>query len=256
MKTGVIVDCFRLGAAEGINAAGRLGFDGVQIYATHGEFSHEGLTPEKKQYFKDLLAKNNLKVSALCGDFGGYGFAKPNENPERIEKTKRIIDLAPEFGTNIVTTHVGTIPADQSDPVYKAMLDAITECGKYAKERGISLAIETGPESAEILLAFIESTEGGVGVNLDPANFVMTLGIDPVETVYVLKDHILHTHVKDGRHIPKGEMRVGEGEVDFDRYFKALKEIGYNGYLTIEREAGTDRYGDIEKAKAFILSKF
>ncbi len=255
MKTGVIVDCFCLGVEKGIITAGKLGFDGVQIYATHGEFSYEGLTPEKKQYFKALLEKNNLKVSALCGDFGGYGFAKPNENPERIEKTKRIIDLAPEFGTKIVTTHAGTIPADKNDPVYKVMLDAITECGKYAKERGVSLAIETGPERAEILLEFIESTEGGVGVNLDPANFVMTLGIDPVDTVYVLKDYILHTHAKDGRHLPKGEMRIGDGEVDFDRYLKALQEIGYNGYLTIEREAGTDRENDIKYEKDFIEEK-
>ncbi len=255
MKIGVIVDCFHRGPAEGIKAAGELQFDGIQIFATNGEFSVAGLTPEKKQYYKNLLAENRLEISALCGDFGGVGFAYAEENKKRIEKTKQIVDLAVEFGTNVVTTHVGTIPADKSLPVYATMLSALTECGIYAKERGVTLAIETGPESAEILLDFIESTKGGVGVNLDPANFVMTLGIDPAETVYVLKDYIVHTHIKDGRHIPRGEVEIGKGEVDFERYLKALREIGYTGYLTIEREAGSDPYGDIQNARQFLLQK-
>ena len=156
MKIGVITDCFKKSHIEGIKLAKELGVDGVQIYATTGEFSPETLSEEKKTEYKNLLKGKGLKVSALCGDMGGYGFEVEKDNAERIEKTKKIIDLAVEFGTNVVTTHIGVIPEDKSNPRYEVMLDALTKCGLYAKEKGVTLAIETGPEKAKTLLAFLQ----------------------------------------------------------------------------------------------------
>lgn len=276
MKKGVITDCFKKSLRESIICAAELGFDGVQIYATSGEFSPEILTDNMKKSYKELLKENHLSVSALCGDLGGYGFEIEADNAIRIEKTKRIIDLATEFETNVVTTHIGVIPADKNSSRYTVMLKALTECGKYAQSKGITIAIETGPETAATLLSFVENTEGGVGVNLDPANFVMVTGQDPVEAVYLLKDHIVHTHLKDGKMLKKTDPKIiydsfavggiealntadyfietpiGEGDVDFIRYFKALKDIGYKGFLTIERETGKNPLLDIKKAVEFV----
>ena len=186
MKIGVITDCFKEGVDRGIELAGQLGFNGVQIYATEGIFSPDGLNKSAREKYKILLKNNKLEVSALCGDMGGHGYQIVADNPLRIEKTKRIIDLAEDFETSVVTTHIGVIPADKNDPRYSVLLDALSTCGLYAKSRGITLAIETGPESAKVLLDFINDTAGGVGVNLDPANFVMVTGQDPVEAVELL----------------------------------------------------------------------
>ena len=276
MKLGVITDCFKKTHEEGIRQAAKLGLDGVQIYATTGEFS-PNLSVKEKDSYKKLLKESGLIVSALCGDMGGYGFEIEKDNRERIEKTKKIIDLALEFNTKVVTTHIGVIPDDEENPRFKVMLDALTECGCYAKEKGVTLAIETGPEKAKTLLSFLRKTKGGVGVNLDPANFTMVTGQDAVEAVHILKDYIVHTHLKDGVMIDKNqdptevyhafavggvdalnackgfkELPIGEGAVDWVNYLKALKEIGYNGFLTIEREAGDDPVADIENAVAFI----
>lgn len=98
MKIGVITNCFNKTHFEGIEIAAGLGLDGVQVYATDGEFSPWSLTEEKKQEYKDLLAKKGMVISALCGDMGGYGFERAEDNAERIAKTKDIIDLACEFG--------------------------------------------------------------------------------------------------------------------------------------------------------------
>ena len=185
MKIGVITDCFKKTHEEGICEAARLGLDGVQIYATTGDFSPQ-LSERQKTAYKQLLHEKGLVVSALCGDMGGYGFEVEVDNAERIRKTKEIIDLAVEFGAKIVTTHIGVIPDEKTHPRYQVMLRALTECGLYAKEKGVTLAIETGPEKAPTLLAFLQDTEGGVGVNLDPANFVMVTGQDPVEAVWLL----------------------------------------------------------------------
>ena len=280
MKIGVITDCFKKSHFEGIEIAAALGLQGVQIYATTGEFSPETLTAEKKAEYKKLLQEKNLVVSALCGDMGGYGFERAEDNAERIEKTKAIIDLAVEFGTSVVTTHIGVIPDDKSNPRYSVMLDALTKCGIYAKEKGVTLAIETGPEKAKTLLAFLQDTKGGVGVNLDPANFTMVTGQDAVEAVYILKDYIVHTHAKDGVMLDPNqdptdvyhafavggvdalnacqgfkELPLGEGQVAWDKYLSALKEIGFDGFLTIERECGDDPKADIVKATEFLKAK-
>lgn len=277
MKIGVITDCFKKTHAEGIALARELGLSGVQVYATEGEFSFETLDEQAKLKYKKLLSDNDLVMSALCGDMGGFGFEKEEDNPERVEKTKKIIDLAAEFGARAVTTHIGVIPEDKNSPRFKTMLSALSECGLYAKQKGITLAIETGPEKATTLLQFLKETQGGVGVNLDPANFVMVSGQNPVEAVYLLRDYIVHTHAKDGVKINDDltpeqvyhsfavggvdalnackcfkEVPLGEGSVPWREYIAALKDIGYDGFLTIERECGDNPCADIEKAAKFL----
>lgn len=279
MKLGVITDCFKLPLEESISLAAKLGLQGVQIYATKGNFSPEVLSGDKKKEYKNLLNDCGLQVSALCGDMGGYGFQIEEDNAVRVEKTKRIIDLAAEFGSHVVTTHIGVIPADKADPRYDVMLRALTECGLYAKKADVTLAIETGPEKATVLLQFLKDTQGGVGVNLDPANFVMVTDQDPAEAVLLLKDYIVHTHLKDGKMLRKTDPKIiydcfaeggiaalnvsdyfletplGQGNVDFDAYFAALKKIGYGGFLTIERETGKDPTADIVTACEFVRQK-
>jgi sugar phosphate isomerase/epimerase len=250
MKIGVITDCFQLPLEESLALAGKLGFDGVQIYATTGEFSPQTLTPERKAQIKKFLRENGLQISALCGDMGGYGYQIEADNPERIEKTKAIIDLAAEFGVSVVTTHIGVIPSDRNHPRYQTMLKALKACGSYAADKQVTLAIETGPETADTLLMFVKDAGAGVGVNLDPANFVMVTDQDPVEAAAKLGPYIVHTHAKDGTR--KGEVPLGQGSVDWVRYLNALEDIGYRGFLTIEREVGPTPEQDIQIAVDFL----
>jgi len=282
MKLGVISDCFKKPMAESIKMAGDLGLEGIQMYAVSGDICPENLLPfpEKIAEYKKLLSSNGLVVSALCGDLGGHGFEIERDNAYKIERTCRIVDLACAFGTSVVTTHIGVIPEDTSCEKYRVMLEAISKCGEYAADRGVTLAIETGPEVASVLYGFVKSAGRGVGVNLDPANFVMVTGQDPAEAVYLLRDHIVHTHLKDGRQLrisdpveiyrsfAEGgiealnvadyfiETPVGEGDVDFEKYIAALKDIGYDGFLTIERETGADPSADIKKAAEYARANF
>jgi sugar phosphate isomerase/epimerase len=280
MKVGIITDNFRCDLKQALEKASRLGFAGVQIYAISEEFNASLL--ENKAVLEDYLKRMKdlgLVVSALCGDMGGHGFEIPGDNAERIKKTKAIIDLAVACGTKVVTTHIGVIPADEKTERFATMQSAMDTVGLYAKERGVTMAIETGPEKPDVLKKLIDGTHGGVGVNLDPANFVMVTGVDPAYAVKVLGEYIVHTHVKDG--IMKkqadparvygffadggiGDFRmadyfletpVGEGEVDFDAYLAALKKTGYDGFFTIEREAGADPEKDISAAAVYIKDK-
>jgi L-ribulose-5-phosphate 3-epimerase len=280
---GIMVDSLRLGVREGLKKAKELGADGVQIYAVQGEMDPANLTPAARRELKQYVESLGLSISALCGDLGGHGFQDRLANPAKVEKSKRILDLAVELGTNVVTTHIGVVPEREDDPIYEAMQSACEELGVYAKQMGAYFAVETGPETAARLKRFLDSlSTDGVSVNFDPANMVMVTGDDPVQGVYTLKDYIVHTHVKDGIRLREvdprevygslgyepmsheriaqdaesgssyRELALGEGGVDFARYFRALQDIGYNGFLTIEREVGENPEADIAKAIEFI----
>lgn len=270
---GVIIDSFRTDITTAVKKAASVGANGIQVYATRGEMSPENMTEAKIADFKKLVADNGLVISALCGDLGGGGFSFAENNPEKIEKSKRIIDLAKELDTNVVTTHIGVVPEDKNHDRYKVMQEACFELSRYADSIGAHFAIETGPETSAILKDFLDSLGStGVGVNLDPANLVMVTGDDPAQAVYNLQKYIVHTHAKDGKQIffkdPEIvyglkkdviitedsfiEVPLGEGQVPWEKYLAALEDIGYKGFLTIEREVGDDPEKDIRKAVEFL----
>lgn len=269
---GVIIDSFRTDIPTAVKKAAEVGAQGIQVYATMGEMAPENMNAQRIADFKALVADNGLVISALCGDLGG-GFGNKEENPGKVERSKKILDLAKELGTNVVTTHIGVVPTDSSIDRYKVMQEACFELSRYADEIGAHFAIETGPETSAVLKGFLDSLGStGVGVNLDPANLVMVTGDDPAGAVYNLQKYIVHTHAKDGKQLyykdpeiiyglvkdslvtgPSFlEVPLGDGQVPWEKYLNALEDIGYKGFLTIEREVGDDPANDIRSAVEFL----
>ena len=235
---GVMLDSFRTDMLTALDKAAALGAKGIQVYATRGEMSPEKLDAQKRKEFLKAVKGHGLTVSALCGDLG-KGFVNPELNPGLIEQSKRILDLAKDLETDVVTTHIGVVPEDPAHPRYSVMQEACGQLAAYADEMQAHFAIETGPEKAATLRKFLDGLHStGVAVNLDPANFVMVTGDDPVQAVYTLKDYIVHTHAKDGRRLAVRdpevlygmvesemlndpsyiELPLGEGDVDFPNY--------------------------------------
>lgn len=269
---GVMLESFRQPTDIALRKAREIGAKGIQVYATKGERAPENMTADKRREFLDKVRSEGLVISALCGDLG-KGFHNPELNPALIEKSKRILDMAKELETNIVTTHIGVVPSDPNHDRYKIMQEACFELAEYADSLDAHFAIETGPETSEVLKGFLDTLHStGVAVNLDPANLVMVTADDPVKAVYNLKDYIVHTHAKDGRRnyyrAPEEiygltekkmlaepsftELPLGTGNVDFPAYLKALDDIGYHGFLTIEREVGSEPEKDIRTAVEFL----
>ena len=275
MKIGVLLESFHKPVGQALKMAGELGVDAVQVYATKGELSPENLKGQALSDFKKAVADSGLTISALCGDLGG-GFMDPAANPKKIEKSKAILDLAKELGTNIVTTHIGIVPADVNSERFQIMQEACYQLAEYANSLEAHFAVETGPETAVTLKRFLDTLGSkGVAVNFDPANFVMVTGDDPVKGVFTLADYIVHTHAKDGIKLydldPEkiynpaadviitspafAEMPLGQGKVDFGGWIGALRQIGYDGYLTIERETGENPAADIRAAVQFLKNQ-
>ncbi len=273
MKIGAVLENFCLPYIEALDAAVKIGLDGVQVRLAGGELDVDALEKNGVRELKREIEGRGLEISAVCGDLGG--FTSKEANGARIEKTKRIIEAAEILGANIITTHIGVIPEEKNEN-YCVMLDAMKQLGGFCG-KDFMMAIETGPETASVLKGFIEEAGFGVGVNFDPANFVMITGEDELKAVELLRDYIVHTHAKDGIKLrkevkgsdiygfwatgrPEGldaascyrETPVGQGEVRFDRYLKALEGIGYDGYLTVESELGGDGAGNIGAAAEYL----
>ena len=273
---GVIVESFRMETHDAIRTAAKMGAQGLQMYCTRGEHAPENFSKEARRELLAFVKDQGLRFSAICGDLG-HGFGDADKNPALIEKSKRIMELAKELETDIVTTHIGVVPEDPAHPRYEIMQKACRELAEYADSLDAHFAIETGPETSATLKTFLDSLGSrGVAVNLDPANLCMVTGDDPVKAVYTLKDYIVHTHAKDGKRLydfdpvdyyarreyyrtEKGpayqETPLGEGKVDFALWLKALDEIGYHYFLTIEREAGDTPDKDIRLAVEYLRAR-
>lgn len=276
MKIGAMVESFRLGFRGGVEKAAELGVAGIQKYATGEELNW---TDAQIKEALDIVKANGLVFSAICGDFG-YGFDDPDKNPEMIEKSKRVLDIAKKLECDIVTTHIHKVPEEECAQK-EIMRKACRELAVYADSIGSCFALETGPEFGEVLGGFLDSLgANGVRVNFDPANLVMVAGDRPENALKYIGKYVVHTHAKDGIKLHKpaeGEVIIGEeaqqhaelakmgheylelplgkGGVDFDIYLPALAAAGFDGFLTIERECGDAPEKDIAMAVDFLREK-
>ncbi len=249
MKIGAMLHSFRKPTfRENVEAAAALKLDGVQVLV------QSDLPMDTVHEYLDIIKSNGMVVSALCGDIGG-AYDTPEEVNRKLPIFKRILELSVAFECGIVTTHIGAIP-ENNPATYDIMFNACREMAEHAKSVGAKFAIETGPEKAAVLRAFLDDIGmDSAGVNLDPANLVMCVADDPAKAAEILKPYIFHTHAKDG--IKTGEtsyleVPLGQGGVHFDTYLPALYSTGFDGFLTIEREVGDQPERDIQLATDFL----
>ena len=181
------------------------------------------------------------------------GFGDPATRPERLERLAWGVDRTAALGLSDLTLHAGFLP-EAGDPGRKAMLDTLAKAGQVAAEKGVTLAFETGQETALLLrLTLDELKAPNIKVNFDPANVLLYDMGDPIHAVEILGPDIRSVHVKDARRptIPGQwgqEVPLGQGEVDIPRFLRTLKAVGYSGPLIVEREVG-DQAGRMKDVK-------
>ena len=233
--------------------------DSEKIGGTGGA---EPIDAQRRQVEK-LLSDGEWKLSATMfnsayEDYSSLDAIKatggivPDEHwEENRELIRKAVALTKEWAAPLFMLHAGFL--DESD---KAALAKFTDRVKFIRdlcgESGVDLILETGQERAADLAEFLSANEG-VYVNLDPANIILYNKGNPVEAVKILAPWIRHVHVKDACYtkVPGTwgtEVVWGEGEVNAPAFLTALKEIGFGGYLAVEREAGNDRAGEIALA--------
>jgi sugar phosphate isomerase/epimerase len=187
------------------------------------------------------------------------GLVPPAYRHLRLEALKKGSDFAKLLGVNHIATHAGFIPENPHDPNYHGVVAALKEVVSRCRQNGQRLLFETGQETPVTLLRLMEDLGGkDVGVNLDPANLLLYGKANPVDALDIIGKYVYDIHAKDGEYPTGGrelgeEKPLGKGRVDFPRLIGKLKELGYDGPITIEREiSGEQQKKDILAAIALL----
>jgi L-ribulose-5-phosphate 3-epimerase len=205
--------------------------------------------------FKAALAGEDIALtSAVCAyegeDYSSVklvhdtvGFTNADLREPRIARTKVVSDFAAQLGIRALSCHIGFVPGDTALPLYGELCDVARTICDHCAAHGQDFALETGQETAEILLGFLRDVgRSNLKVNFDPANLVMYGLGDPVEALKRLGGYVLSVHCKDGTPPVAGsgklgsEVALGMGAVDFPAFLRQLRAMHYTGLLAIERE--------------------
>lgn len=271
LALGVFLPCLaQRDIPSALSLAKEMGFSVIQLGAD--AFFNYYRDEEKVDFLKKKLKESGLEVVGLFAGFPGeryddiktvretVGFANVEKIPERVDIAKRTAEFTASLGIPAMVAHVGFIPPDRRDPLYDIMLSAIGEVVAHCEKHGLYFAFETGQETPEELKEFIERLGyPNCRVNFDTANLILYGKAFSLQGIEVLKDYIISTHMKDGIWPEKEgllghEMILGKGQANIEECVKKLIEIGYEGPLIIEREAGEDRVGDIRREKEYLES--
>jgi L-ribulose-5-phosphate 3-epimerase len=187
------------------------------------------------------------------------GFGDPTTRPERLERFKWALDRTRALGLADMMLHAGFIP-EPGSPDRGPFLDTLRTVSELAKDRGVTVAFETGQETADLLRLTLDELKcPNLKINFDPANMLLYDRGDPIRAVEILGPDIRSVHVKDANRttVPGTwgeEVPLGQGQANIRTFVQTLKKVGYRGALCIEREVGTQeqRVADIAHGIRFL----
>ena len=228
-----------------------LGIPTVHLHAPHAS----SRTPERAKAFLEQLRAMGMTITVVFGGFEGESYADiptvartvglvpPETRAERTRELKEISDFARLLGVDAVGLHVGFVPHDRSDPLYKQVVAVTQEVCDHCRGNGQRLHLETGQEAAETLLGFISDVgRENLFINFDPANMILYGSGEPIAALKKVGKYVRSVHCKDGKWAARpgqewgAEVPFGQGDVGAETFLRTLKDLGYTGPLTIERE--------------------
>ncbi len=178
--------------------------------------------------------------------------------PDNRAAARECALLARRLDLDLVSFHAGFLPHDAHDPERAVLLDRLREVVDVFADEGVHVALETGQESADTLLAVLDELDRPTaGVNFDPANMILYGMGEPVDALRALAPHVRQIHVKDARRTERPgtwgtEVPAGTGEVDWPSFFGVVRERLPGVDLVIEREAGEQRVEDVRVARDLV----
>jgi sugar phosphate isomerase/epimerase len=236
-------------------AAGQLGFPGELDLRGKAEAWEAALRDEDFTVVTAVCSYRGEDYADIPTVQRTVGLVPGNTRAQRIERTKQVAAVAAKLGISSVACHIGFVPHETKNPLYGEILNVAREICDYCAPLHQSFTLETGQEPAEVLLRFIADVDRpNLKINFDPANMILYGTGDPIDALRALGKHVVSVHCKDGDWPPKGESdalgkerALGQGSVDFPRFIATLKDIGYTGILSLEREEldATQRAADI-----------
>lgn len=228
-------------------------------------------TPEVAEKLVTAATTHNITITTLwVGTPGPHlwdfvkgpvsiGLVPPEYRQIRVETLKKGADFAKLIGVPSLTTHVGFIPENLTNPLYPGVISTLKDVVEYCDSLDLEFWFETGQETPVVLLRVIEELGyDNLGINLDPANLLMYGKANPNDALDIFGEYVKGVHAKDGEYPTNGkqlgvEKPLGEGKVNFPVFIRKLQALNYTGALTIEREiSGPQQIADIKRAITYL----
>jgi len=244
------------GLGVDLDVAQELHIPTIQLHAPHAS----SRTPERAKAFLAKLDQLGIRLTAVFGGFEGesysdiptveqtVGLVPSATRATRLKEMKEISDFAQLLGCPVVALHLGFVPHDRNSAGYREIVAVTRELCSYVAGNGQNLHLETGQETAEALVAFMDDVAApNLFVNFDPANMILYGTGEPMSALRLLGKRVQSVHCKDGLWARNPgdewgqEVPLGQGNVGIERYLRTLMELGYHGPLTIEREIPQER---------------
>ena len=269
MKLGVLVNYNPDDLEAKLAALVRYGFDNCQLCS----WSPEYWTDENAKKIVELTEKYQITISTFwCGWQGPavwnfydgpltLGLLPAGYRNMRVQNLCDGADFALKLGVRDVATHMGFIPENPNDPDFLPLCDAVRTVAEHLQAQGQYLLFETGQETPVAMLRCFETVgTHNLGVNLDTGNLILYGKANPVDALDVFGKYVRNLHAKDGFYPVNGrelgrETKLGTGKVDFKKLIAKLQSLGYDSWITIEREiSGEQQIADILESKAYLQS--
>lgn len=241
---------------QSLQVAVQLGARGVQLDA-RTEIKPADLTETGTRQLLHMLSELGLSVASLA-----FPTKRAWYEDERLEaqiaELRSVLRLAYSLKAKVVTTRIGRIPEDETSQQYALLVDVVNDVARDCNHIGVTLAIAPTRDAPEKLEQFLgKINQGPVGVNFDPVSFV-AIGTPASQAYRSLHQLVAHFQVRDAVRDVEGavEVPVGRGEVDWDELLPLVVEAEYGGWLTVERNQGDDRAGDVARAIQFVQAIF
>lgn len=231
--------------------AKELGVPTIQLHAPEKETR----TVENAEAFLKQIADCGIELTAVFGGFDGESYADiptvvktvglvpESTRAERLAEMKEISDFARVLKCDVVALHLGFVPHETDSQAYTDIVNVTQDLCDHVAGNGQRLHLETGQETADGLVQFIKDVaRSNLFVNFDPANMILYGTGQPLEALKKLDGLVKSVHCKDATWAASPgnewgeEVPLGKGDVNIKDYLTVLKEIGYDGPLTIERE--------------------
>ena len=267
MRVGIQIP-LRENIYERIAWAAELGFRSGQLCAWKIELYTEEIAEKLRKACRDF----DFEITAIwCGWTGPKTFQHPYRYETiglvpasmRMQRIRELLEgaaFARRVGVRDIITHLGFVPDSPFAEEHIGVAMAVREICQQIAPYGQRFLIETGEIVPGNILGLIQMADvENVGVNFDPANFLINGRANPSDAMDRLAFLTWGFHAKDGLYAagfdPKGkEVQIGKGQVDFPAIFQKLKDAGYQGDITIEREIpeGPERDREILEEKTFL----
>jgi sugar phosphate isomerase/epimerase len=240
--------------AEAVRRIAGFGYHGVEIMADVPHAWPAWMLEEQKQSIRDALAKNNLAISninafmmhAINDSRQRYWHPSwiepdPHYRQIRIDHTKRALTLARELGAPNITTEPGgpVEPGASWNAALKLFVEMLKPVIAHAEKEGVLLLIEPEPglliETADQFLELMKHLDSpAVGLNFDIGH-AFCVKDDPASTIPRLAKFIRHFHFEDiAATRVHHHLIPGDGAIDFAATIRAIRGIGYTGWVTVE----------------------